>query len=67
MQTINAKSMPAYHDEQSCQGPNGKPLVCWIKISEDDILKYFSYFSQKTGFGLSCKLSAEIFTQQAKH
>ena len=25
--------------------------------SADDILNYFSYFSQKTGFGISCKLS----------
>ena len=30
----------------------------WIKISADAILKYFSKFSQKTGFDISCKLSA---------
>ena len=30
--------------------------VC-IKFSADDILKCFSYFSQKTGFDISCKLS----------
>ena len=29
----------------------------WVKISADKILKYFSYFSQKTGFEFSCKLS----------
>ena len=28
-----------------------------IKISADDILKYFSYFSQKIGFGSSCNMS----------
>ena len=27
------------------------------KISSDDILKYFSYFSQKIEFHISCKLS----------
>ena len=27
------------------------------KLSADNILKYFYYFSQKTGFGISCKLS----------
>ena len=32
------------------------------KNSADDFLKYFSYFSQKTGFDISCKLSPmEIF------
>ena len=33
-------------------------LVGWVKIADDDILKYFTYFSQKTGFGISCKLFA---------
>ena len=27
------------------------------KFSADDIFKYFSYFSQKTGYDISCKLS----------
>ena len=27
------------------------------KFSEDEILKLFSYFSQKTGFDIPCKLS----------
>ena len=27
-----------------------------VKISADDILKYFSYFSLKTGFDIPCKL-----------
>ena len=31
-------------------------LACWVKIS-DDILKYFSYFSQRIGFDITCKLS----------
>ena len=32
-------------------------LACRVKISADYILKYFSYFPQKTGFDISCKLS----------
>ena len=28
-----------------------------VKVSADDILEYFSYFSQKTTFDISCKLS----------
>ena len=32
-------------------------LALWVKFSADDILKYFSYFSQKTGLDISCKLS----------
>ena len=28
-----------------------------VKFSADDILKYFSYIYQKTGFDISCKLS----------
>ena len=31
----------------------------WVKFSADDMLKYFSYFSQKSGFGSSCKLSPQ--------
>ena len=31
--------------------------ICWKKFSADSILKYFSYFPQKTGFDISCKLS----------
>ena len=33
-----------------------KPLACWVKISADDILKCFSYFSWKIGFDTLCKL-----------
>ena len=34
----------------------------WVKFS-DDILKYFSFFSQKKRFDISCKLSLmEIIT-----
>ena len=30
----------------------------WVKFAAEDILNwYFSYFSQETGFGISCKLS----------
>ena len=32
-------------------------LALWVKFSADDILKYFFYFSQKTGYDISCKLS----------
>ena len=32
-------------------------LAFWVKFSADDILKYFSFFPQKTGFDISCKLS----------
>ena len=31
-----------------------------VKIAADDILKYFSYFSQKIGFDISCKLSPNV-------
>ena len=32
-------------------------LSTQVKFSAKDILKYFSYFSQKTGFDILCKLS----------
>ena len=33
-------------------------MLCTLgKNSADNILKYFSYFYQKTGFDISCKLS----------
>ena len=35
---------------------NNEPLPLWTN-STDNISKYFSYFTQKTGFGISCKLS----------
>ena len=35
-----------------------KRLALWLKFSANNILKYFfSYFSWKTGFDVSCKLS----------
>ena len=34
-----------------------KCLAHWIKFSAEEILKYFLYISQKTGFDISCKLS----------
>ena len=34
------------------------------KISADNILKYFSYFSQKIGFDISCKLSPKEYSLQ---
>ena len=40
-----------------CVHFNCLTLALWVKFSADDILKYFSYFSQKTGFDISCKLS----------
>ena len=32
-------------------------VACWVKFSADDIhvLKYFSYYCQKTGFDISCR------------
>ena len=36
---------------------NIKRLALLVKFSVTDILKYFSYFSKKTGFDISCKLS----------
>ena len=33
-----------------------KCSACWVKISAISILKYFSYFYQKIGFDISCKL-----------
>ena len=35
------------------------------KFSAEDTLKYFSYFSQETGFDISCKLSL-IFRQEIR-
>ena len=29
-------------------------MALWVKFSADEILKYFSYFSLKTGFDISC-------------
>ena len=34
-----------------------KRLVLWVKLSAENILKYISYFAQKTYFDSSCKLS----------
>ena len=34
-------------------------LAIWVKFSADDILKSFSYFSQKTGFDISFLVSLE--------
>ena len=31
--------------------------LCILGKISDDILKYFSYFSQEIGFGISCELS----------
>ena len=33
-------------------------LSCWVHFSADDILKYFSYFPQKIGFDILCKLTS---------
>ena len=32
-------------------------LALWVKFSADNVLKYFSHFSQETGFDVPCKLS----------
>ena len=36
-----------------------KHFVLWVRISADDILKYFSYFFQQNVFYFSCKLSPQ--------
>ena len=36
---------------------NSWMLVLWVKFSAGDILKYVSYSSQRTSFGISCNLS----------
>ena len=50
--------------QQPLNIPNTTLSVCLLMLSThakmfsaDDILKCFSYFSQKTGFDISCKLS----------
>ena len=42
-----------FHDCRSCSCH----LADWVKFSADNILKYFFYFSEKTGYDISCKLS----------
>ena len=32
-------------------------LALWVKFSADNILKYFSHFSQEARFDILCKLS----------
>ena len=36
---------------------NIKRLALLVKFSVNEILNFFSYFSKKTGFDISCKLS----------
>ena len=43
--------------------PLSKLMLSWEKNSADNILKYFSYFSQKTGFEMSCKFSPLFFPE----
>ena len=31
--------------------------ICWVKVSAEAILQHLSYFFQKIGFDISCKLS----------
>ena len=42
-------------------------VIMWVKISADTILKYFSYFSQKIGFHLSCKLSPKTVCMKCQN
>ena len=39
------------------QHAKGSHLACWVKISAENILKYFSDFSQEIDFDSSCKFS----------
>ena len=41
-------------------------LALWVKFSAEDILKYFSYFSQKTGFDISCKSPKETICMKCR-
>ena len=34
-------------------------IACWVKFSVDSILNFFSHFSLRTGFDISCKLSQD--------
>ena len=69
-----AKALPRLHDFSHMQKlpfslvqpiqlkvciTNSYHIACWVKLSADDILKYIPYFSQKTEFGISCKLSPQ--------
>ena len=35
-------------------------FACWVIVSADDTLKYFSYFPQKTGFDTSYNLGDNL-------
>ena len=48
--TVDADSIKNTGNNPSC-------FAIWVKFSADDILKCFSYFTQKTGFDISCRLS----------
>ena len=39
-----------------CNNHHSLIFASWVKISADDNLKYFPYFSQKVGFNISNKL-----------
>ena len=39
--------------------------ACLVKISADDILKYYFGFLQKTGFDISCKLQTICMKRQS--
>ena len=42
-------------------------VALWVKFSGDDISKYFSYISQKTGFDISSKLSPFNLHEMSNH
>ena len=44
-------------------GSQSYRLALWVKFSADDILKYFSSFSEKTGFDISCPI---LFSRKNK-
>ena len=65
-------------DETAHDEPSHLDLCCLQKpiiiacgserVNADDILKYFPYFSQKTGFGITCKLSpVQIICMKCKN
>ena len=55
------KKRPIFRNKSDVQETKQKVTkvitLVWVKFSAEDIRKYFSNFSQKTGFDISCKLS----------
>ena len=57
MQIVSIGDNFAWNVNSNCQEKIRKIFQIVDNLSADDNLKYFSYFSQKTGFDITCKLS----------